>query len=378
MVEIDAARAATLFVCGDLMTGRGIDQIQRHPSDRRLFEAYVTDAGEYVTLAEAASGPIPRAVGDAYVWGDALAELGRVQPRVRIANLETSVTRSGDYWRGKGIHYRMNPDNIGCLTAARLDVCTLANNHVLDFGLRGLSETLDTLGRAGIRTAGAGAGLPAAEAPAVVPLLPDSRVLVFAVGTPSSGIPSDWAARDDRPGVNLVPELTKAAADALVARVGRLKRRGDVVVASIHWGDNWGYDVPDAHRQFAHWLVEGGVDLVHGHSSHHPRPIEIYRDRLILYGCGDFINDYEGIAGYEQFRDDLVLMYFPTVSADSGELVALGMVPMQVRTFRLNAVEASDARWLRDLLVRISAPFDTRVDLTDAGVLTAASGGPRP
>ena len=76
--------------------------------------------------------------------------------------------------------------------------------------------------------------------------------------------------------------------------------------------------------RFAHWLVDGGVDIVHGHSSHHPRPIEVYRDRLILYGCGDFIDDYEGIEGYEQYRDDLVLMYFATLSPATGELIGAG------------------------------------------------------
>jgi poly-gamma-glutamate capsule biosynthesis protein CapA/YwtB (metallophosphatase superfamily) len=377
MTDRDGAGRATLFVCGDLMTGRGIDQIQRHPSGRRLFEPYVSDADEYVALAEAAGGPIPRAVPDVYIWGEALTQLADAAVRVRIANLETSVTESDDHWRGKGIHYRMHPDNIGCLTAARLDVCTLANNHVLDFGVAGLEETVATLARAGIRTAGAGATLAAAEAPAIVPLPPSSRVLVFAFGTPSSGIGEDWAARRERPGVNRVPDLSRASAQVLVARVGRVKRPGDVVVASIHWGNNWGYDVPDAHRQFAHWMIDGGVDLIHGHSSHHPRPIEIYRNRLILYGCGDFINDYEGIAGYEQYRDDIVLMYFPTVADDSGELVALRMVPMQLKAFRLNAAPSSDARWLCDVLARVSQPFGTRVDLAGE-VLTAAPEGAAP
>jgi poly-gamma-glutamate capsule biosynthesis protein CapA/YwtB (metallophosphatase superfamily) len=61
----------------------------------------------------------------------------------------------------------------------------------------------------------------------------------------------------------------------------------------------------------------------HGHSSHHTKAIEIYRSRLILYGCGDFLNDYEGIGGYEEFRDDLALMYFPDMDPTSAVLVAL-------------------------------------------------------
>jgi hypothetical protein len=139
----DDARSVTLFLCGDVTTGRGIDHILAHPSDPRLFEPYVKDAGEYVTLAEAVNGPVPRAARDAYMWGDALAELAHRESQIRIANLETSITRSPEPWPGKGIHYRMNPANAGCLAVARLDACALANNHVLDFGFPGLRETLD-------------------------------------------------------------------------------------------------------------------------------------------------------------------------------------------------------------------------------------------
>src|SRR5512145_2882467 len=116
----------TLFLCGDVMTGRGVDQILPHPSKPRLFEPYVTSAVTYVELAERAVGPIPRPVGFDYVWGDALAELRRVRPDARIVNLETSVTRSNEAWPDKGIHYRMHPANVPCLTAAGIDCCALA------------------------------------------------------------------------------------------------------------------------------------------------------------------------------------------------------------------------------------------------------------
>jgi poly-gamma-glutamate capsule biosynthesis protein CapA/YwtB (metallophosphatase superfamily) len=114
------------------------------------------EATAYVALAEAASGPVPRPVDPAWPWGEALGVLGDLAPDVRLINLETSITRSGDFAPGKQVHYRMNPANIGCLTVARPDVCALANNHVLDFGRRGLAETLDTLAGAGLPVAGAG------------------------------------------------------------------------------------------------------------------------------------------------------------------------------------------------------------------------------
>ena len=359
----------TLFLCGDVMTGRGVDQILPHPSGHQIFEPYVQDAREYVELAESRNGPISTPVTGAYIWGDALAEFARVRPDTRIVNLETSVTVSNDHWRGKGINYRMHPENVECLTAARIDVCGLANNHVLDYGYAGLAETLTTLTRAGLKTVGAGRSLPEARAPALVPLANSTTLVVFAFGTESSGIPSNWTARQDRPGIDFLRDLSEATAAGIFERERHAKSPRSLVVASIHWGTNWGYDVPRDHVRFAHRLVDGGVDIVHGHSSHHPRPIEVYRDRLILYGCGDFINDYEGIEGHEQYRDDLVLMYFATLSPATGELTALAMTPMEIRNVKLNKTSAADSQWLRETLQRVSAPYGTHVDLMPDGTL---------
>jgi len=303
------AGGTTLFLSGDVMTGRGVDQILGRPSDPGLWEAHVSDARRYVELAEQVSGPIPRPVPAEWIWGDALALLERLRPDVRIINLETAITRSDDHWPGKGIHYRMHPDNVASLTVGGIDLCVLANNHVLDFGYAGLSETLSTLDRAGIATAGAGADIQVARRPAILDLGPGGRIVVGAVGTPSSGIPSDWAASSGRPGVSLLDDLSEEAAEELATQVTASRRPGDIVVCSIHWGSNWGYEVPAEQVRFAHRLVDAGVDVVHGHSSHHPRPIEVYRGRLILYGCGDLINDYEGIGGREAFRTELALLY---------------------------------------------------------------------
>jgi len=346
------------------MTGRGIDQILEHPGDPALHEPYVRDARDYVSIAERVNGPVARRVSASYVWGAGLDVLARQTPDVRIINLETSLTRADRPWPGKGIHYRMHPQNIACLTAAGVDVCVLANNHVLDYGTAGLIETLDTLRHVKIRPAGAGLTTLEAEAPAIVHLPGDRRVIVFGVGSETSGIPGSWAARTTRPGVWLLPDLSARSADALLDRVARLKRRGDVVIISLHWGTNWGYDVPDEIVAFAHRLLDGDVDLVHGHSSHHPRPIEIHRGKLALYGCGDLIHDYEGISGYEEYRNDLVLMYFPTLDPTTGRLVSLRMTPMRVRRLQLTRADAAEAEWLYGSLAAASAPFGTRLSLS--------------
>ncbi|CAL9340052.1 CapA family protein [Streptomyces sp. Tu 3180] len=345
----------TLFLCGDVMLGRGVDQILARPGDPALREGYVTDARSYVRMAESANGPIPAPVPPSWPWGEALRLLEAAGPDVRIINLETSVTRSDAFAPGKAVHYRMHPANVSALTVARPHVCVLANNHVLDFGRAGLEETLDTLDRAGLRVAGAGRSADEAYAPVAVPVRTGGRVLVLALGTSSSGIPPDWAAATALPGVARLPDLSATTADAVVRRVRRVKRAGDIVVVSVHWGSNWGYRVPREQTRFAHALVGGGVDLVHGHSSHHPRPVEVHRQRLVLYGCGDFVDDYEGIGGHEEYRDDLRLAYFVTVAADTGRLLGLRMVPLRSRRMRLEPAPYRDAAWMHATLDRVSA-----------------------
>jgi len=352
-----------MFLCGDVMTGRGIDQILPCPSAPHLFEPYVNSALDYVALAERSVGPIAKPVDVAYVWGDALAELERLRPDARIVNLETAVTTSEDAWPGKSIHYRMHPENIACLSAAKIDCCVLANNHVLDWGYRGLAETLDVLHAAGIRTTGAGRDAAAAAAPAAISLPGGGRVLVLAYGMESAGVGAAWAAGKTRAGVSFLPDLSARSVEEIACSVCAVKGERDVVVASIHWGGNWGYDVSSDQHAFAHRLIDAaGVDVVHGHSSHHPMGIEVYRDKLILYGCGDLLNDYEGIGGYESFRADLTLMYFPTLDAATGKLLHLGLTAMQIQRFRLRGAGDEDARWLAATLSREGGKLGTRVE----------------
>jgi poly-gamma-glutamate capsule biosynthesis protein CapA/YwtB (metallophosphatase superfamily) len=359
----------TVFLCGDVMPGRGVDQILPHPGDPELREAYARDARAYVDLAEDAHGPIPRPVSFCWPWGDALQVLDEIAPDVRVINLETSITTGRGFAPGKAIHYRMSPGNLPCVAAARPDVCALANNHVLDFGRGGLADTLRALADAGLRAAGAGPDRTGARRPAAVPVRGGGRAVIVSCGTACSGIPAAWAATPGRPGVNRLPDLSPTTADDLIGQVQAARRPGDVAVVSIHWGSNWGYGVDADQVRFARDLIDGGVDLVHGHSSHHPRPIEVFRGKLILYGCGECIDDYEGITGHPAYRGDLRLLYFASLEAGTGQLAALRMAPMQARKMRLHPAPAADRQWLSAVLARISRDFGSRVDLRPDGML---------
>jgi poly-gamma-glutamate synthesis protein (capsule biosynthesis protein) len=359
---------ARLFLGGDVMTGRGIDQILPSPCDPALDESWrnVRDARQFIAAAEKRNGPVPRPVGPEYIWGDAMPLLA--QAEARIVNLETAVTTSNDRFP-KRISFRMNPANIGCLTAAKIDCAALANNHTLDWGAAGLAETIDSLKKAGIAASGAGETREEAEYPATC-MAGGARVLLFSFGLPDSGIPQSWAAQEARPGVAFLPGLTREAAAHVAARIAAAKKPRDVAVVSLHWGRNFVYQVSPAQRGFARALIDAGADIVHGHSSHHPKGIEVYRGRPIFYGCGGVIDDYEGVKPEaEAFRPDLMLLNFAQVDSETGALQGLAMRAMRLRRMRLEHASRDDTLWLAKVMARECAKLGTRIGLRKDGTL---------
>ena len=358
-----ARDSLTLFFAGDVMTGRGIDQALPHPSDPKIHERFVRDAREYVQLAERRNGVIGAPLDAHEPWGAALGAWADRKPDLRVVNLETSVTTSDDAWPGKGIHYRMHPQNVGCLTAAGLDCCTLANNHVLDWGYTGLEETLATLAHAGIATCGAGADIEAASAPATLTDSHDRKVHVFSVADASSGVPDTWAARPERAGVHRIDLSRGDEAERFARLVAAHRGAGDTVVVSVHWGGNWDASIPEAQRRFAHTLIDAGAaDIVHGHSSHHVKAVECYRGRFVLYGCGDFLTDYEGIGGHRGFRPWIAPAWLATANRSTGRFEHVDVLPLTVKRFRLGPASKRDLRWVGDTLEKRADEFGVRIE----------------
>ncbi|MDG4648193.1 CapA family protein [Roseibacterium sp. SDUM158017] len=227
-----------LFLGGDVMTGRGIDQILPQSCDPALFEDCMTSARGYVALSERVSGAIPRAVGPDYVWGDLLEDIARREVDLRLVNLQTAITSHGAHDPSRGTHYRMHPGNVALLGAARIDAVSLANNHALDWGADGLAETLTTLEAAGIAVCGAGRNQARAFAPRELPLADGGRLLLVGLALGDSGVPPSWAEGPDRPGLARTPPGEAAArAASLLAELRRfrLQRANDEARGRLAW-----------------------------------------------------------------------------------------------------------------------------------------------
>lgn len=374
-MALQAIAPIKIFLCGDVMTGRGVDQILPHPVAPHIYEGFMQSSIDYVRLAERAHGStIPKPVNYSYIWGEALHEFEQERPDLRIINLETTMTTSEDY-DPKGINYRMSPENGGVLLAAGIDCCELANNHMLDWGLDGLLETLNTLDRLNIKRVGAGRNLQEAWAPAFLDVEGKGRVVLFALGSGTSGVPRKWSATDAFPGVAYFSDVSdRTAITKLKHDISHIRRPNDIVIVSIHYGSNWGYNVSESFRDFAHQLIdESNISILHVHSSHHPKGIELYNNRLILYGCGDFINDYEGIRGYEMYRDDLTFMYFVEINPSNGDISAVTLTPLKIHRFQLVRPSVTDVHWLRGTLDQESRVFGTAVVSRPDGRFTVQS-----
>ncbi|TBW27616.1 CapA family protein [Gramella sp. KN1008] len=354
-----------LFLAGDVMTGRGIDQALPYSVPPILYESYVKDARDYIHIAESENGNIKIPVSYVYPWGDAMEVWKEEKPDLKFINLETSITTHYEAWPRKGIHYRMHPANIELLKSAGIDHCSLANNHMLDWSRPGLEETMKTIGKAGIRFSGAGLDKINAVKPSIF-YKNGIRILVFSYGAANSGIPSAWAADQSQSGINYISGFGDNEVEEVRKNILSYKKTEDLVIFSIHWGGNWGYKIPREHMDFAHHLIdEAGVDLIFGHSSHHPLGMEVYKGKLIIYGAGDFINDYEGIRGHEEYRPELSLMYFPEIAPQNGELIKLKIIPMEIRKFRLNHAKQEQIRWVREVLTREGEQFGNKVEHGD-------------
>ncbi len=268
-----------------------------------------------------------------YPWGDTLPLIR--ESDARIVNLECVLSDGGSPAR-KVFAFRSDAKNINVLKSAGIDAVTLANNHSLDYGTEALADMLGLLDREGIFHAGAGGDLAEAQALAKMDFGNVSVGLLSATDTDEPG----WGAEAVKAGVWFVPiDLRDHRALELFERARAARTEVDVLIVSLHWGSNWGYEPEAGHREFAHALVEQGADVIFGHSAHVCRGVEIYRGKPVFYSVGDFIDDYAVDA---KERNDESFMF--VVDAEVERVDRVRLYPTVIVDFQARLAEAPRAR----------------------------------
>jgi len=293
-----------------------------------------------------------------YVWGDTLPLFRAAD--VRICNLECVLSDRGRPWSvpPKVFHFRSDAKNVSVLAAAGIDVVSLANNHVLDYEYVALLEMLDILERAAIRYSGAGRNRNEARRPAVL----DRNGKRVAVIAATDNEPS-WEAAAELPGTFYTPiDTSDHRAAELIALVSETARHATVLIVSLHWGPNWGYDPPREHVLFARTLIDAGAAIVFGHSPHVFRGVEIYKGKPILYSAGDFIDDY---AVDEVERNDESFVF--TIDVEDRSVSEIALYPTLISAFQARRADPGMGRQIAAKMQALCGGLGTRSSWSAAG-----------
>ncbi len=353
-----------LFLAGDFMPGRGIDAVMPRPCPLEIREGFCTSSIEYARLAERKHKkrfPDHQTLSARDVLGEASKLIERYEPHVKLINIETSVTKKSTFYPNKGINYRASEENVFALfDILKPNVVSLANNHAMDFSREGLEDTLKFFDDENVHVKRIGAGwnniadeMQPAELKNVypygfAPARNDKRgvdVAAFGLCFEDIGMPREWEAMERSMGVVLATRNDKVP-ERLLNAIAKLKKESNaIIIVSIHFGVNWGFEVPRTHVAAAKTLVDAGADVIHGHSSHHAKTAMLYKEKLILFGCGDFFNDYEGIRPHAGFPENeylghLRLLYFVDVDAKTHNFNRLEIVLMRQKMFALTTLES--------------------------------------
>jgi len=329
------------------MLGRLIDQIftthVESPEDADHAHHFMSSLGR-------------PSVPHSYVWGDVKDEI--LNADLRILNLETSVTTNDQKWPDKVFNYRMHPNNVACLREINADFCSLANNHTLDFGYKGMSETIQTLKAAGIHYAGVGKNIDEAMKPAVFSFGPSNQRKTIACFS-AADHPGIWAASSNKPGIAYVDvdNFDDHDIDRFTKAIMAVRSEVDLVSVSLHWGSNYCWNPSAKFQQFAHQLIDAGADLIHGHSSHHVQGIEIYKGKPIMYGLGDFVDDY---AVEREYRNNLGFIYKLQLDPSTNKFTSIEMVPTTIKLFQVHKTRnPKDLSWQLQVMSKLCERLHT-------------------
>lgn len=236
------------------------------------------------------------------------------------ANCECAYAENVEHVPGVTVPVTASPTNLPAIARAGFDLLTLANNHALDAGHRGLFEMHGHLERAGISHCGTGRNLADARRPAILSV-GDARVAVLAY---AAFFPRGYEALHDWPGLapvraynhyrDLHPNVwspgyppvcstvpVQEDMDNLCDDVRRARQVADVVVVQFHGGDyKRPFYLSDHEIRCARTAVDAGANLVVGHHHHVLRGMEWYRGAPIFYGLGHFVFDLETFRGPEE------------------------------------------------------------------------------
>ncbi|GAB4236378.1 MAG: CapA family protein [Chlamydiales bacterium] len=301
-----------------------------------------------VMLGRLVGEALAKGKSDVFPWGDFLPLLQSVD--FRLLNLENALTLS-EKKVPKVFNFKTIPEHVAVLKSASIDVVNLANNHILDYGEEGLIDTLETLDKAGIEHVGAGVSFNEAAKGIIC----EKKGIKIGILGCTDNEPT-WLAKEKKPGTHYIRVGDISSLETIIPT---LKSMVDLLILSIHWGPNMKLRPDSTFRKFAKQLIDLGVDIIHGHSAHVFQGIEIYKNKLILYDTGDFIDDYSIDS---ELRNDLSFLYL--IDVMDSEIQTLRLIPNKIQGFRANRAGRLASEFAIDRMITLSKELGTSFDIS--------------
>lgn len=262
-----------------------------------------------------------------------------------FVNLETPISTQGEVYVEKTFTFRCSPQVLKTLKAGNINVVSLANNHIMDYGPEALAETITLLEQHNIAYTGAGPNLAAARTPALL----EKNGIKVAFLAYNNTFPLEFNATATRAGT--------APGDSRYVRadVQKARQLADIVVVSFHWSSELLKERKSYQADLAKVAINAGAHLVVGHHPHVIQGVEVYKNGLIAYSLGNFI-----FASYSRrVQDGLILQVRFTPSG----LKEAAFFPININNhqvhFRPQPLTGPEAEGVLQELQTLSAPFDT-------------------
>ncbi len=290
-----------------------------------------------------------------YPWADVQKVLNTAT--ILMGNQEVPFSNRGRIDVKKRWSLRADPRTAASLRVAGFDLVTLANNHIMDYGVPALEDTLFTLNQHGIAHTGAGLNQAAARQPVILKTPAGQRIAFLAY---SQTFPAEFWAQVNRPGT------ANADSRILAADIRNAKTQAELVVVSFHWGEELRNYPKSYQRKFAHESIEAGASVVIGHHPHVLQGLEVYRGGLIAYSLGNFL-----FGSYSEKSTDSAIL---AVDFDRNGLIQAQLYPVNVSNrevlFQTKLRRGADAHRVLTDLRAFSAEFGTRLTTVgDTGVI---------
>lgn len=343
---------------------------------KAYLESLGLKGGSDDSVGESLSYPLPQQAGPEYTQDYSSNQellnypLRLLAPTFRAADL-VLVNCEGalsDHARQVGLN--RTPEKFAkTMRSSGISLVNLANNHTFDAEERGFLDTLRALSSAGIAHVGGGHDLAEARKPVI--LARNGIKLGFLGYAQFNNMGESAFAADGRPGiVPMDPFLIKED-------IRRLRPQVDYVVVAIHWATNRKYDISPENRKFAHDLIDAGADIIMGHHPPHPKGIEVYHGKVILYAPSNILRGHTNLNS-----DDGYLARF-TLGEKSVEKVEVLPIagkgqpegragqPYDAKLFQPSLMQGASARQLLEGVRSRSAALDTAMEIDgDKGVIT--------